>query len=122
MVGIVRNALAEQVTWEATVADPDLDMGFNARRLRANLLRSETAMRALAALGIERSLVERAGLGIKERSVTAAGLQISGVVTYPLDLSGGRRRYGYLNLPGGHREPRSSRCLEPWRGPHAGLR
>ena len=122
MVGIVRNALAEQVTWEATVADPDLDMGFNARRLRANLLRSETAMRALAALGIERSLVERAGLGIKERSATAAGLQISGVVTYP---AGFQRRTPPLWIPqpaGRHREPRSSRCLEPWRGPHAGLR
>ena len=78
----------------------DLDMGFNARRLRANLQRNATAMRALEHLGIGPAMVERVGLGIKEAYVTAAGLEVSGVVTYPLEASGGRRRYGYLALDG----------------------
>ena len=101
MEDVVKKSAVTAGPW-ARVPDvaPDLDMGFNARRLRANLVRNEPAMRALAALGIEPALVARAGLGMKESSVTAAGLDVSGVVTYPLDLVGARRRYGYVALPG----------------------
>lgn len=77
----------------------DLDQGFNARRLRANLLRNVVAMAALSDLGLEAAFVQRLGFGIKEPYVTVGGLEVRGVLTYPLDVAGGRSRYGYLNLP-----------------------
>ncbi|RYF22504.1 MAG: hypothetical protein EOO77_03980 [Oxalobacteraceae bacterium] len=87
--------------WKVRSNEPcDLDMGFNARRLRSNLQRNAVAMQALGRLGISPALVERVGLGIREAYVTAAGLEVSGVITYPLEASGGRRRYGYLALAG----------------------
>ena len=75
-----------------------LDEGFNARRLRSNLLRSRPAMDALEELGLDRAVVERVGLGMKEVYVTASGLEVSGVMTYPLETDGARRRYGYVSV------------------------
>lgn len=100
MGAFVNHAVDAKMPWIPVGARPMLDMGFNARRLRANLLRSDAAMSALSALGIDRALVERVGLGIKEPYVTANGVEVSGVITYPLEVSGERRRYGYLALPG----------------------
>ncbi len=74
--------------------------GFNGRRLRANLQRDGRAMAALALAGVDRAAVERFGLGQKEPYERSDGISVSGVVTYPLEASDGRTRYGYLNLPG----------------------
>ncbi|MCP3732224.1 hypothetical protein M9978_17525 [Sphingomonas sp. MG17] len=85
--------------WKSAAFDAaGLDLGFNARRLRANLARNAPAMAALSALGLDKALVEQAGLGVKEPYVTAAGIEVSGVLTYPLDFSGGRCRYGYFAI------------------------
>ncbi len=73
---------------------------FNFRRLRSNLARHPTAMARLAALGIEPELAEAVGLGIKEPYLRADGREVHGVLAYPLENSGGRRRYAYLNVAG----------------------
>ncbi|WP_419713818.1 hypothetical protein [Sphingomonas sp. TX0543] len=73
---------------------------FNLRRLRSNLLRNATALDRLADLGLGPDGIEALGLGIKEPYVRSDGTEVDGVVAYPLQVAGRRRRYGYLNLDG----------------------
>lgn len=73
---------------------------FNLRRLKSNLTRSASAMRLLAEMGVDAAAVDAVGLGMKEPYVRANGTEVSGVLAYPLDVPGHRRRYGYVNLSG----------------------
>lgn len=73
---------------------------FNYRRLRSNLARHAVAMALLAEMGIAADLVDALGLGIKEPYERADGTEVHGVLAYPLDVAGRRRRYGYVNLQG----------------------
>jgi hypothetical protein len=73
---------------------------FNYRRLRSNLARHPEASSRLRALGIGPDLAEALGLGIKEPYSRADGRAVDGVLAYPLQVPGKRRRYGYVNLDG----------------------
>lgn len=57
-------------------------------------------MKSLASVGIEAALCLELELGIKEPYVRADGTVVDGVLAYPIDCVEGRRRYGYVNLPG----------------------
>ncbi|OYY66587.1 hypothetical protein [Sphingomonas sp. 28-62-11] len=66
----------------------------------SNLSRNAAALEMLGDLGISPSLVAALELGIKEPYMRADGTVSDGVLAYPLGAADGRRRYGYLNLPG----------------------
>lgn len=79
--------------------------GSYARRLVANLCRSECSLEALAAYGLKRSAIIALGLGIKEPYRRADGAIVSGVLVYPVAAVDGRNRYGCINLPGTTENP-----------------
>lgn len=79
--------------------------GSYARRLMANLRRSECSLEALAAYGLEQSAIIALGLGIKEPYLRADGATVSGVLVYPVAAVDGRNRYGCINLPGTTENP-----------------
>lgn len=57
-------------------------------------------MAMLADLGIGIDLVAALELGVKEPYRRADGTLSDGVLAYPIELGGSRRRYGYVNLVG----------------------
>ncbi|WP_221364420.1 hypothetical protein [Sphingomonas jinjuensis] len=64
------------------------------------MTRNTVAMGRLFDMGLGPDQVEVLGLGLKEPYLRADGTSVERVLAYPLDVPGGRRRYGYVNLEG----------------------
>ena len=87
----------------------------NLRRLVSNLRRDPEAMDALAGMGIEEATVATFQLGLREPYVRADGRRVERVLTFPVAVSGGRRRFACVNLPGVTNDPEHMVCWSPGR-------